>query len=87
MIFCVSDSNGITVIAQQKGGEVETASTGTTALIIAVVIPCVILLLVIALIVAYYMRKVRRLKDENIRVRYEANGTIPGETIISSKSD
>ncbi|XP_060593463.1 multiple epidermal growth factor-like domains protein 11 isoform X2 [Ruditapes philippinarum] len=79
---CDTDDKGITIIAQQKGSDVETASSGATALIIAVVIPCVILLVIIALIVAYYMRKVRGLKEENMRVRYEADGIIPGETTI-----
>ncbi|XP_053388158.1 multiple epidermal growth factor-like domains protein 10 isoform X2 [Mercenaria mercenaria] len=79
---CERDNNGIVVSAQQNGGDTSSATASTTPLIIAVVIPCVILLVIIALIVAYYMRKVRRLKDENIRVRYEANGTLPGETTI-----
>ena len=61
-------------ITDQQTGEDTAASAGVNPIIIAVIVIALILILVIVLIVIYFGRRIRKLKEDNLQVAFNANG-------------
>ncbi|XP_052786694.1 multiple epidermal growth factor-like domains protein 10 isoform X2 [Mya arenaria] len=72
-----------------SGGQTGTNNTSAAAAsispIIVGVVVGVLLLLILAVVVLYFSRRVRKLKNENLRVQYSvSNGTLPGQTNLGN---